>query len=139
MEASAKHLLFHGAVILLIALLAGIPYAKSILKKEADNIIFAWRVAHSALTMGAILMFSLVPILSLLEASVSVKRIIALLFIISAYSFSFALYLGPITGYRGLENDEPFLAKLVYFGNYLGVITSLLGALILLYASWQTL
>jgi hypothetical protein len=38
-----------------------------------------------------------------------------------------------------MENDEPFLAILVYFGNYLGVITSLLGALILLYASWQTL
>ena len=43
MEESAKHLLFHGTVILLIALLAGIPYGRSILKKEADNIIFAWR------------------------------------------------------------------------------------------------
>ena len=139
MEESAKHLLFHGAVILLIALLAGIPYGRSILKKEADNIIFAWRVAHAALTIGAVLMLSLVPILSLLDVGVTVKGSIALFFIISAYSFSFALYLSPLTGYRGLHHKGPLVAKLVYFGNLFGSLTSLFGALILLYAAWQTL
>jgi hypothetical protein len=139
MEESAKYLLFHGAIILLLALLAGIPYGRSILKKEAANIIFAWRVAHSALTIGSILMFSLVPILSLLGVSVTVKWIIALFFIISAYSFSFALYLSPLTGYRGLHHKGPFFAKLVYGGNFFGSLTSLFGALILLYAAWKTL
>jgi hypothetical protein len=139
MEDSAKHLLFHGSVILLIALLAGIPYGRSILNKEAENIIFAWRVAHSALTIGAILMFSLVPVLSLLEVSLVAKGSIALFFILSAYSFSFALYLSPLIGYRGLHHKGPFSAKLVYFGNSFGALTSLLGALVLLYAAWETL
>jgi hypothetical protein len=139
MEESAKHLLFHGTVILLLGLLAGIPYARSILNKEADNIIFAWRVAHSALTIGAILMLSIVPILALLEVSVTVKWCVVLFFIISAYSFSFALYLSPLTGYRGLHHKGPISAKFVYFGNSFGAISSLFGAFILLYAAWQTL
>jgi hypothetical protein len=139
MEDSSKHLLFHGAVILVIALLAGIPYAKSILKKEAEHIVFAWRVAHSSLTVGAILMFSVVPILPLLEVSRLITWLIALSLIVSAYSFSFALILSPITGYRGLKSKGPYAAKLVYFGNRIGALSSLAGASILLYAAWQSL
>jgi hypothetical protein len=139
MEEPARHLLFHGVIILLIALLAGIPYGKSILKKEADNIIFAWRVAHSALTIGAILMLSLVPILSMLNVNLEIMWTIAVLFIVSGYAFSFALYLGPTVGYRGLTHRGPLPAKLVYLGNSIGALTSLLGTFVLLYASWLTL
>ncbi len=54
MEEPARHLLFHGAIILLLGLLAGGPYGKAILKKEPDSLIFAWRVAHSALSLLAL-------------------------------------------------------------------------------------
>jgi hypothetical protein len=139
MVAPVKLLLFHGTVILLLGLLAGIPYGRSINKNSADNIIFAWRVAHAALTLGAILMFSLIPVLSLLEVNTIVKQVIAFIFIISAYSFSFALYLSPLTGYRGLHSSGPFLARLVFYGNFFGSLSSLIGALILLYAAWESL
>ncbi|HFQ62235.1 MAG TPA: hypothetical protein ENK39_08070 [Epsilonproteobacteria bacterium] len=139
MEEPAKYLLFHGVIILLFALLAGFPYARSILKKEAENIIFAWRVAHSALIMGAILMLALVPILSYLNVELKVLWIISGLFIISGYTFLFALYLGPIVGHRGLYYGKEFSAKLVYLGNSIGALTSLLGTLLLLYASWKSL
>ena len=139
MEEPARHLLFHGAIILLLALLAGIPYGRAILKKEAESHIFAWRVAHSALTIGAILMFALVPILSLLNVDLKVMWSIAMLFIVSGYAFSFALYLGPAVGHRGLSYRGPLPAKLVYFGNSIGALTSLLGGFILLYAAWKTL
>lgn len=139
MEEPARHLLFHGAIILLLALLAGIPYGRAILKKKADSIIFAWRVAHSALTIGAILMFSLVPILSMLNVNLKVMWSIAVLFIVSGYAFSLALYLSPTVGHRGLSYRGPFPAKLVYFGNSIGALTSLLGTLVLLYAAWVTL
>lgn len=52
MEEPARHLLFHGVIILLLGLLAGIPYGRAILKKQQDSLIIAWRVAHSALTMN---------------------------------------------------------------------------------------
>jgi len=139
MEDSARQLLFHGVIVLLLGLLAGIPYARAIVKRQPDSLIVAWRVAHSALSMGAILMFALVSLLPLLTVDVKTKWVIAGLFIVSGYAFSFALYLGPIVGHRGLKYKGPFLAKSVYLGNSLGALTSLLGALVLLFAAWQTL
>ena len=109
------------------------------LKKEQDKFIAAWRVAHSALSIGAILMFSLVSILPLLNVDFTIKWHIVVLFIISGYSFSFALYLGPIMGHRGLIYRGPFLAKAVYLGNITGAITSLPGTLILLFSAWRSL
>jgi hypothetical protein len=139
MEEPARHLLFHGVIILLLALLAGIPYGRAILRNEADNTIFAWRVAHSALSIGAILMFSLAPILSQLNVDLRTIWLIAFLFIVSGYAFSVALYLGPMVGHRGLAYGGPVFAKMVYFGNAIGAFTSFAGAIILLYASWKTL
>ena len=139
MEESARHLLFHGVIILLLGLLAGIPYGRAILKKEQDSLIIAWRVAHSSLSMGAILMFSLVSILPLLSVDLTIKWVIVVLFIVTGYSFTFALYLGPIVGHRGLSYRGPFLAKAVYLGNSTGALASLLGTLVLLFAAWKTL
>ena len=139
MEESARHLLFHGAIILLLGLLAGFPYARAIIRKEQEKLITGWRVAHSALSMGAILMFSLVSILPLLNVDLTIKWYIVVLFIVSGYSFTFALYLGPNVGHRGLIYRGPLLAKAVYLGNSIGALTSLLGTLVLLFAAWKTL
>lgn len=139
MEEPARHLLLHGVIILLLGLLAGIPYGRALLKKEQDKLITAWRVAHSALSMGAILMFSLVSILPMLNVDLTIKWYIVVLFIVSGYSFTFALYLGPIVGHRGLIYRDPLLAKAVYFGNSTGALTSLLGTLFLLVGAWKTL
>ena len=139
MEEPARHLLFHGVIVLLLGLFAGIPYAQAILKKKPENFIFAWRVAHSALCMGAILMFALVPIISLLNVELTTKWFIAVLFIVSGYSFSAALYIGPNVGSRGLSYKGSIYAKLVYLCNLTGAVTSMVGALVLLYAVWKTL
>jgi hypothetical protein len=139
MEQSARHLLFHGVIILLLGLLAGIPYGRAILKNEQEKLITAWRVAHSSLSMGSILMFSLVSILPLLSVDLTIKWVIVVLFIVTGYSFTFALYLGPIVGHRGLSSRGPFLAKAVYLGNSTGALASLLGTLVLLFAAWKTL
>ena len=39
MEEPARHLLFHGVIILLLGLLAGIPYGRAILKKEQEQMM----------------------------------------------------------------------------------------------------
>jgi hypothetical protein len=139
MEEPARHLLFHGVIILLLGLLAGIPYGKAILKNKSDENIFSWRVAHSSLTMGAIFMFSLVPILPLLNVGFEIKWTIVILLIVTGYSFSFALYLAPIVGHRGLSYGGSLSAKLVYYGNFIGASASLAGTCILLYSAWKTL
>ena len=139
MNEFAQQLIFHGSIILLLGLLAGFPYARVILKKREDNIINAWRIAHQSLPIGAILLFALASFVALLGASNAIKWTLSILFIISAYAFAFALILGPILGQRGLTSRGPISAKLVYSGNIIGVITSLIATFLLVYAAWVSL
>jgi len=136
MEESARYLMFHAAVMLLAGLLAGIPYGRAILKNASQRQVDAWRVAHAALPIGAILLLVLSVSFSGLNVSLTLKWTIAILFIISAYAFMVALLLGPALGHRGLTPEGPVAAKLVYAGNLLGAITSLFGTACLLYAAW---
>lgn len=139
MEESARYLMFHAVIMLLAGLLAGIPYGKAILGKANQRLIDAWRVAHAALPIGAILLLVISVSFSALNVDIILKWVIAVLFIISAYGFMLALLLGPVVGHRGLSSSGPITAKVVYSGNLLGAITSLLGTVILLYASWLNL
>ena len=139
MEESARYLMFHAVIILLSGLLAGIPYGRAILKKSNERLIDAWRVAHSALPMGAILLLVISVSFSGLNVAISLKWAISILFIISGYGFMVALLLGPVVGHRGLSSRGPLAAKLVYSGNVLGAITSLFGTVALLYAAWLNL
>lgn len=139
MDASARLLLFHGVVILLISLLAGIPYGRAILGKKPSSLIHAWRVAHGALAMGAAIMMALAAVLSGLQVPDATRQVIVWLFIISGYGFAFALILGPLVGARGLHAKGPLAAKAVYGGNMIGAVASFGGALLLLYAAFVSL
>lgn len=139
MDVSARHLLFHAAVILLIGLFAGIPYGKAILGKKPESLIHAWRVAHGALTLGAALMVALATVISPLQVSLLAKQALVVAFIVSGYGFAFALTVGPLVGARGLNSKGPISAKAVYAGNLAGVIGSLVGSFVLLYAAFVSL
>ena len=139
MEESARHLMFHAVVVLLIGLLAGIPYGRAIIRNTNKRLMEAWRVAHAALPIGAILMLILSLSLSALNVAGNFKWAISILFIVSGYGFVWALILGPIVGHRGLMSKGPLSAKLVYSGNMLGAMTSLVGTVLLLYAAWLNL
>jgi hypothetical protein len=49
MDISARHLAFHGTVVLLFGLLCGGPYARAINHNAPAHIIHSWRVAHASL------------------------------------------------------------------------------------------
>lgn len=139
MDVPARNLLLHATVILLIGLLAGIPYGKAILNKKSESLIHAWRVAHGALALGAALMIALAAIISSLQVSLLVKQALAVAFIVSGYGFAFALTAGPLVGARGLTFKGSISAKAVYAGNIIGAGGSLIGAFILLYAAFVSL
>ncbi len=139
MEESARYLMFHAILMLLAGLLAGIPYGRAINKNVDERKIDAWRVAHAALPIGAILMLVISVAFASLNVPVNLKWGVSILFIVSAYCFMLALLLGPVVGYRGLSPSGPLAARIVYSGNVLGAITSLFGTLALLYAAWLNL
>lgn len=139
MDPSARHLAFHGAIVLLIGLLCGGPYARAINRNAPAHIVHSWRVAHASLPIGAILMFTAAALLSSFEVATQVKWLIAVALIVSSYAFCFSLPLAATVGHRGLSSQGPLAAKLVFVGNMLGAWASVVAAFALIYAGFVSL
>ncbi|MGD1864963.1 MAG: hypothetical protein ACFB0D_10440 [Phormidesmis sp.] len=139
MEAPARYLLFHGSIVLLIGLLCGAPYGIAITKKKSENVIRAWKLAHGALSLGATTMIAIAPILSTLQISNNLQWLLTGVFVVSGYSFCFALTLEPFTDGRGLSWQGSSLNKTVFIGNALGAASSLVGSIILVWSSYLSL
>ena len=136
---AAHYLVFHGAIILLFGLLLGAPYARAIKKSAPAQIVNSWRVAHLSLPIGATLMFAIAATLPILTIPIYFTWIIAGAFIVSAYGFCVSTPLAAITGQRGLSSGGSGLGKIVYLGNMIGALTSIVGAVALLIAAYLSL
>ena len=139
MDPSARHLAFHGSIVLLFGLLCGAPYGRAINRNAPAHTIHAWRVAHASLPIGAILMFAVAALLPTFAVENHVRWFIAIALIVSAYSFCFSLPLAALTGHRGLSPSGTFATKLVFAGNMLGSVASLAASLALVYAGYVSL
>ena len=127
-------LLLSGSLVLLIGLLAGYPYGKAITKQAAEPIVRAWRLAHSSLALGATTSLATGAVLPWLHAGGWERPVIAWSFVLSGLAFSIAVPYGAWKGNRGLVAEGPFDNWVVYGGNVVGALSSLVGAVALVYA-----
>ena len=139
MNSLALQLLLHGAIVLLVGLLTGIPYGKAITSKKDENIVRAWRVAHSGLSMGGTTMIAISAVISALEFAPNIGSFLVWSFVISGYGFCLALPYGAWVGHRGLSVQKPTSNNIVYVGNMVGAVGSLTGTLILIFSCLTTL
>jgi hypothetical protein len=139
MNPAAHHLAFHGAIVLLFALLLGAPYARAIKSNASAQVVNSWRVAHQSLSLGAAIMFSVAAVLPTLAKSPTLAWSVALCLIVSSYAFCIATPLAAITEDRGLASGSSGMARLVYWGNVVGAASSLIGAVILVFAAGVSL
>ena len=139
MDTSARHLVFHGAVVLLIGLLCGAPYGRAVNRNAPEHVVHSWRVAHGSIPLGAALMFGVAAVLSHLRAGAPLKWAVALFLIVSSYAFCVSLPLAAVVGHRGLSSRGPTSAKLVYAGNVIGAVSSLAAAAVFIYAAYISL
>ena len=139
METSARHLVFHATVVLLIGLLYGAPYARAIKRNLAAHVVHSWRVAHQSIPLGAALMFAVAGILPSLAVGPVFKWAVAGSLVVSSYAFCVSTPLAAITEDRGLQRGAKGLASLVYWGNMVGAGTSVLAAALLVMAGFLSL
>lgn len=139
MNQASQHLAFHGTIVLLFALLLGVPYARAIKSNASDQVIHSWRVAHQSLSFGAALMFSVAAVLPTVAKSESLAWAVSLCLIVSSYAFCVATPLAAITNDRGLAAGAKGLARFVYLGNMVGALSSLVGAFILVFSAGASL
>ncbi|MEO6065089.1 MAG: hypothetical protein ABIP49_04850 [Lysobacterales bacterium] len=127
-------LLLSGSAVLLIGLLAGFPYSKAITSQALEPIVRAWRLAHSALAIGGTTSLAIGAVLPWLHAGGWERPVIAWSFVLSALGFSIALPYGAWKEHRGLVAEGPFDNWVVYWGNVIGALSSLVGAVALVYS-----
>jgi hypothetical protein len=135
----SRWLLFNAVIVLLVGLLAGIPYGIAINQKKSEHIVSAWRLAHASLSVGATTMFAISAVLTHLLVGVATKWLIVAAFVTSGYGFCFALPIAAWVGHRGLSWSTPTSNKIVYLGNSIGAWSSLGGTLVMLYAAYESL
>ena len=135
----AKQLILHGGIILLLGLLCGAPLGSAIVRKKAEETVRAWRVAHSSLVMGGVLLLAIAGILSHLELSSFALALLVWVVVASSYAFAVVLPMAALYGQRGLTSRPPLVNRLLYFGNMLGAGGLLLGAVVLLWGAYAAL
>lgn len=135
MPTSTRHLIFHAAIVLLFGLLLGAPYARAIKRGAEAHVVNSWRVAHASLPLGATLMLATAAVLAALPVSETVRWLVGVPMIISAYAFCVATPMAAITGERGLQSGARGWGRLVYGSNVVGAVGSLLSAMAFLYAA----
>jgi hypothetical protein len=134
-----RQLILHGGIVLLMGLLSGIPFGRAIVHGKPEATVRGWRVAHSGITMGGVLLLALSSVVPHLQLSTLTRALLVWAFIVSSYGFAVALPLGAHYGHRDLSSTPPFLNRMVYLGNIIGVAGSLVGALILLWGAYAAL
>jgi hypothetical protein len=139
MEMQSLQILMHSSIVFLISLLCGFPYGVALVRKESEEKIRAWKLAHTSLAIGATTNFAIAGVLSFLQIQETAKWVIAVSFIASAYGFTFSLLLEPFFGERGLSWSGNSANKVIYFGNSVGALGSLVGAVALVYAAYLSL
>ena len=132
-------LLFHGAIVLLIGSLSGIPYGSAITQKKDEEVVRAWRVAHSGLSMGGTTMIAFAAAIYQLEMSAIALSILVWSSVISGYGFCIALPYGAWVGHRGLSIGQTIENKIVYLGNMVGATGSLVSTLTVIFGCLESM
>jgi hypothetical protein len=132
LNTASRHLVLHGSIVLLFGLLLGAPYARAIKRQAADHIVNSWRVAHLSLPIGATLMLAVAALLPGLAAPAMLTWTIVVALVISSYGFCVSTPLAAVTGERGLAAGGVGWGRLVYWGNMVGAVGSLVAAVALM-------
>jgi hypothetical protein len=134
-----RQLLLHGSIVLMVGLLSGAGFAEAITGAQGEHAERAWRVAHTGLTLGGALFIAVAMALPMLVLSERVVSILTWSLVASGYGFAVALPLGAAIGMRGLEPVGPVSNLVVFIGNTIGSLGSLIGILLFAWGALRSL
>ena len=129
---SALWLMLHGGIVLLVGNLAGIPFGRAVVGRRPEEVVRAWRVAHSGLTSGGSSMIAIAAALPHLEPSGIAPAALIVPLVASGYGFALALTYGAWSGHRGLVPKGSWRNAFVFLGNAIGALGALIGTIVFL-------
>lgn len=108
-------------------------------RKKDEEVVRGWRVAHSGLSTGGTTMIAFAAAINLLDANAIALSILVWSSIISGYGFCLVLPYGAWVGHRGLSVGKTIKNQIVYLGNIVGAIGSLISTLALIFSCLQSM
>ena len=131
-EGDQRRLVFHGAIVLLIGNLCGIPLGKAASSGSSEAALHAWRVAHSGLVATGVLLIAVGSALRLVGLGAAAASWLVWSLLASAYGGVLALVLAAATGANLFSPTAAPLDLLAFAGNVVVVVGTLIGVVLLI-------
>jgi hypothetical protein len=126
-----RRLVFHGAIVLLIGNLCGVPLAAAASAGSSEATMHAWRVAHSGLVATGVLLIAVGSALRLVVLGAGAASWLVWSLLASAYGGVVALVLAGAGANLFAPTAAP-LDLLAFAGNAVVVVGTLIGVVLLI-------
>lgn len=120
-------LTLHGAIILLLGLLAGLPAVAEELAHAQQTV---WRAGHGALLLAGVWLLSTGALLPTLRLPGRQRPALTWSLLVAGYAFTTAVLVQSITGVRALSPQGTLSSWVAYVANLATVAAGLLAALL---------
>lgn len=131
--------LFHGAIVLFVGLLCGIPFGAAVGNAWGDEAVRAWRVAHSGGVTVGLMLIAIGAVLHRLLLGDRAASVLVWSLVTSAYTFTLGLVVAATAGVRGLRATGPVLNWVVFTAYMAGTLGALLGVALVILGAYAAL
>ena len=131
--------LLHGAIVLFVGLVCGIPFGAAVGNAWGDEAVRAWRVAHSGGVMVGLMLIAIGAVLHRLLLGNRAASILVWSLVASAYSFTLGLVVAATAGVRGLGATGRALNWVVFAAYTVGSLGVLLSVMLMIRGAYAAL
>ena len=130
-ERAQMRVLFHGTILVLGAMLSGVPLAVAIVDDAGRDVIHAWGVTHASLVSAGILLIAIGGVARYLVLPGREAGLFSSTLLASTYALCLGLVISAASGHRGMIPTGPALNLALYALNIAGVLGALCAGVLL--------
>lgn len=131
----SSRLVMHGAIVVLLGLLVGFPYANVVLG-TAEGEVRAFRMAHLEGVLNGLLMLAVAGVAGRIQLGERAARTLYVALLATGYGNVLAATLAAFSGSRGLEPGGPLSNWLVFGGFMVAVLGVLVAVALVVRGAW---
>src|SRR5262245_22960114 len=136
MRTRPETMIFHGAVVILLGLLAGFPYALVVTGTLVSS-ERAWRMAHLEGVLNGLLVIAVAAVWDRLALAGRKRDVLVWALVLMAYGNVVASAIGATFAVRGLDPGGPFSNTLVYLLFMAAVVGVVVGLALVVDGAWK--